>query len=424
LLLVPLLLCAATGALAVEELVDRIVVIVGDAPILESEVRAELAVFAADPATDSIPPGELRELVVQRLVDDRILLSKAKADGLAPSEEEIEDALDGSIDRMRSQFASETEFQAALQAENLTLEELRKRYRREVEKSLTVRMLIDGVIRPKAEVSDAEVHRFFDEHAEALPDLPERIRVAQIFLVPGASVEAESAAARELQTIRERVLAGESFEELARAHSDDPSASRGGDLGVFGRGDMDPAFETAAFALASPGDLSGLVRSRFGYHLIQLVEKRENKLRARHILKMLPSGEAEREAARRLGESLLDSLRAGADFARLARSKSDDRVSAARGGEVGVFALKDMTEDVRAILSGLGPGEISQVVEAADGFHVFRVLDRFPAGKPSFEEAREEARTAARNAKQQKAIQEYLAELRKEIFVERIDPLG
>lgn len=409
----------AAAAATAEEPVDRIVAIVDDSPILESEVAAELEIFAADPATDSLPRADLRELAIQRLVDDRILLAKAKAEALAPTEEEIEEALQGSIDRMRSQFPSEQAFQAALLAENLTLEELRRRYRREVEKSLTVRTLVDREVRGKSEVTDAEVRRFFDEHADGLPELPERLRIAQIFIVPGASAEAESVAVQGLRAIRERVLAGESFEDLAREHSDDPSAPRGGDLGVFGRGDMDVAFETAAFGLAAPGDLSEIVRSRFGYHLIQLAERVEDRVRARHILKTLPSGEAEWEAARREAGILVDSLRAGADFARVARENSDDRASAARGGEVGIFALKDMTEDVRAILGGLGVGETSDAVEAADGLHIFRVLERFPPGRPSFEEAREEARAAARSAKQQAALKEYIEELRRETYVER-----
>jgi peptidyl-prolyl cis-trans isomerase SurA len=416
------LLLLAFAAPAAAEEVDRIVAIVDETPILESEVRAELEVFAADPAADSLPPGELRELAIQRLVDDRILLSKAKAAGLAPSGEEIEEALDGSIERMRAQLGSESAFLAALQAEGLTLEALRKRYRSEIEKSLTVRMLIEQEVRPKVDVTDADVRKFFDEHAEELPLLPERLSISQIFLKPAASAEAESAAVRELASIRERALAGESFEELARTSSDDPSASRGGDLGFFGRGDMDPAFEAAAFGLASPGDVSGVVKSRFGYHLIQLVERKDERVHARHILKTLAAGEEGREEARRLGEALLDSLRAGADFGRLARRESDDRSSAVRGGEVGVFSLEDMTVEVRSILEGLQPGEISSLVEATDGFHIFRLLERLPEGRPSFEEAREQARAAAKSERQQEALQAYIAELRKEIYVRRVEP--
>ncbi|MFH1681839.1 MAG: peptidylprolyl isomerase [Candidatus Eisenbacteria bacterium] len=418
LLLVPL---AAGVPRAAAEEVDRIAAVVGDTPILESDVRAEAELLAADPSSSSLPPGEIRRLALRRLIDDQVLLAKAKAEGIAPSAEEIEDALDGSLERMRSQFPGEKEFQAALEAENITLEELRKRYRREVEKSLTARLLLDREIRPKTEVTDAEVRRFFEEHKDALPVLPERVALAQIYLKPAAGAIEESAAVRELEAIRERAAGGEDFGELARAHSEDPSASAGGDLGYFGRGDMDAAFEQAAFALASPGDISGVVETRFGYHLVQLVDRGEDRIRVRHILKTVPAGEEGLESARRLGEAILDSLRAGTGFAALARKHSDDRPSAARGGEIGIFAVQDMTDEVRAVLDGLEAGEASPLVEATDGFHIFLVLARFPEGKPSFEEAEGDVRAAARQAKQQQVYQDYLDVLRKEVHVEVIE---
>jgi len=416
-LFVPAALLAAC-VLRAEERVDRIVAIVGDTPILESEVLAEAELIAEDGASAALPPEEILKLALNRLLDDQVLFAKAKAEGISPAAEEVDESLEGALERMRSQFPGEREFLAALEAENVTLEELRKRYRREVEKSLTVRLLLERQIRPKSEVTDAEARRFFEEHEDALPVMPERLSLAQIYLKPAASAAAESTTVRELEAIRTRALAGEDFAELARAHSDDPSAAAGGDLGYFGRGDMESSFEQAALSLASPGDISGVVKTPFGFHLIQLVDRGEDRIRVRHILKTIRSGEEGVENARRRGEGLLDSLRAGADFARLAKAHSDDRPSAARGGEIGVFALGDMSDEVRAVLAELQAGEVSPLVEATDGFHLFLVRARFPEGKPSFEEAREEVRAAVRQSKQQQAYRDYVAALREEIHSE------
>lgn len=410
----------SSGA-AAEDRVDKIVAVVGETPILESEVLAEMEVYAADPSLARAPESEIRAVALRKLVEDRILIGKAEADGVGPTDEEIGEALESSIERMRSQFPSEQEFLAALTAENLTLGELRDRYRREVERTLTVRMLVEQRVRGKLDLTEADLKRFYDEHREELPVLPERYSLAQIFFEPSAAEDAGAKAGAELREIRERALAGEEFSALAREHSDGPSGPNGGDLGFFGLGDMDPAFETAAFALEKPGDLSEIVSTRFGYHLIQLVERSGERIRARHILKTVEAGSAGWEEARARAESIVDSLEGGAAFTRLARTYSDDPGSASRGGEVGVFAVSDMTDEVRRVLAALAPGENSGAVEASDGYHVFRMIARFPEGKPSLAEAREEIRRAARQRLQQELIRVYLEELRREIYVEILE---
>ncbi|MFH1276774.1 MAG: peptidylprolyl isomerase [Candidatus Eisenbacteria bacterium] len=404
-----------------EEPVDRVVAVVGETPVLDSEVLAEMEIYAADPSLRGTPSPEIRALALRKLVEDRILIAKAEEDGIAPSDEEVEEALGSSIERMRSQFPGEEEFLAALAAENLTLGELRDRYLREVERTLTVRMLVEQRVRGKLDLTEADLKRFYEEHREELPVLPERYSLAQIYFEPSAAAEAGAAATGELQELRERALAGEDFEALAREHSDGPSAPNGGDLGFFGPGDMDPVFEAAAFALGEPGDVSEIVRTRFGYHLIQLVDRSGGRIRARHILKTLEAGSEGWEEARIRAEAIADSLAAGARFARLARTYSDDPGSASRGGEVGVFAVSDMTDDVRQVLSALAPGENSGAVEASDGYHVFKLIERYPEGKPTLAEAREEIRRAARQSRQQELIREYLDELRREIYVEILE---
>lgn len=404
-----------------ERPVDRIVAVVGDTPVLESELRAEMEIYAAEPSLRGAPEKEIRSMALRKLVEDRILLDQAKTDGVAPSDEEVEDALQSSIERMRAQFPGEAEFQAALDAENLTLAELRDRYRREVERSLTVRMLVDQRVRGKTDITEADVQRFYDAHVSELPVLPERYQLAQIFVAPSAAAAAGDASVSELRELKARAEAGEDFAELAKAQSEGPSAPNGGDLGFFGRGDMDPTFEEAAFALLEPGDISDVIQTRFGYHLIQLVERNGDRIRARHILKTTVVGDEGWDEAKARAEALVDSLAAGADFGRLARAYSDDASSGTRGGEVGVFAVSDMTGDVRQVLTGLAPGESSGAVKASDGYHIFRVISRYPEGKPSIDEARDEIRRAARQEKQQKLIDEYIAELRQKVFVQVLD---
>jgi len=411
---VPLL----AGPAPAQELVDRIVAVVGETPLLESQLKEQLEVLRGDPSVQRLSEEEARELALQKLVEDEILLAKAKEEGLAPTSEEVEEALEGSLERMRAQFPTEEAFARALEAEGVTLGELRRRYRAEVEKTLTIRALVERDVRWKTEVTEGEARRFFDERQGDLPVLPERYSLAQIFIEPGLDESAETAVAEALAELGARVAAGADFAEMAREESDGPSAPRGGDLGYFGRGEMDPAFEEAAFALTEPGEVSDPVRTRFGLHLLQLVDRDGERVRVRHILKTIPAGEKGWGAARGQAYALLDSLEAGADFARLAADYSDDVSSASKGGVIGVFGLPDVSPEVQSALDGLGAGDISGVVEVEGGLHIFRVLAHYEQGKPSFEEAREEVLGAVRQSKQQRAYQEYIDSLRDEIYVE------
>jgi peptidyl-prolyl cis-trans isomerase SurA len=413
-----LLVPVFAGPAACEELVDRIVAVVGETPLLESQLQEQLEVLRGDPSVQRLSEEEARELALQKLVEDEILLAKAGEEGLAPTSEEVEEALEGTLERMRTQFPTEEAFQKALEREGVTLEELRRRYRAEVEKTLTIRALVERDVRWKTDVTEGEARRFFEERREELPVLPERYSLAQIFIEPGLDESAEAAASETLEALRSRISSGEDFAEVARKESDGPSAPRGGDLGYFGRGEMDPAFEEAAFALAEPGDMSDPVRTRFGFHLIQLVDRDGERIRVRHILKTIPAGEKGWAAARDQAHALWDSLQAGADFARLAETYSDDVSSAVKGGAIGVFALPDVSPEVQSALDGLRAGDISGVVEVANGLHIFRVLAHYEQGKPSFEDAREEVLVAVRQAKQQKAYQEYIDTLRDEIYVQ------
>ncbi len=311
-----------------------------------------------------------------------------------------------------------------MDVEGITLEDLRKRYAEEVEKTLVIRMLVDREIRPKVELSEAEVRRFFEDHAEEVPEFPERYVLGRIYIEPKATAEGESAAAAELREIAEQVEAGEDFGELAKIFSDGPSAPNGGDLGHFSRGDMDPSFEEAAFALSESRKLSDVVKTPFGLHLIQYLGGDGVRIHVRHILKRPQTGSDGRDEARVKARAIHDSLTGGEEYERLARAHSDDRSSAAQGGEVGTFAVSDVTPDMKAALDGVPVGGISEVVEAPDGFHIFRIIAFHPAGKPAFEEVRDEIRIAASQEKQQRFYDEYITKLREEFYVDIQDQEG
>lgn len=184
-----------------------------------------------------------------------------------------------------------------------------------------------------------------------------------------------------LAAIRDSVRAGADFAELARRHSEDPSvAQNNGDLGYFSGGRMIQAFEDQAYA-TPVGEVSDVFRTSFGYHILRVTDRRpaEAEIRASHILIGLgaDASAADSAAARALADELLGRIRAGEDFADLAREYSDDAASGARGGDLGFFGRDRMVapfSDAAYALEDVG--DVSDVVETRFGYHIIRLTDR------------------------------------------------
>ena len=206
----------------------------------------------------------------------------------------------------------------------------------------------------------------------------------------------------------EQIKNGGDFVALATEHSQDPgSASQGGYLGFFGRGTMVPEFEEVAFGL-EVGEVSELVQSPFGYHIIRVEEKQGDQVRARHILFLL---QKDSEAAQQRAMDLYRQVQNGADFAGLAREHSDYEETAPRGGFLGSFAKDNLPPDYEVVKS-LKPGEISLPVQIQSGWHIFRINDDTSA----LEEI-------AKQTRLEEMFRKKLAETREKLYVDiRLEP--
>lgn len=244
---------------------------VNEEPILWSEVDAEVARAAAQfqvnlsGADGEKQRAELSRLVLDQLIDQRLILQAARKRGVQVSEA----AVRAEIDRIKKSFGTEEEFQQALAQRGLTMEDVRRLLR----VNLTLRALMPLVA--KVDVPEAEVRKSF-ETRRAQFDQPEQARASHI-LIRVADPKQDARAKQTILLIQGRLAKGEKFADLARQYSEDPgSKDKGGDLGFFARGAMVKEFEQVAFSLA-PGQVSGPVRTQFGYHLILLHEKKPPK---------------------------------------------------------------------------------------------------------------------------------------------------
>lgn len=236
-----------------------------------------------------------------------------------------------------------------------------------------------------------------------------------------------------LNGIRSRILKGENFATLAILYSEDPgSAKEGGSLGFFGRGEMVPEFEAVAFKL-KPGEVSPVVRTKFGYHILQLVERRGDRVHCRHILIKPPVGNRELEAARRKLDSVRTEIAEGRlPFIDAVRKYSQDDESRSNGGMLmndntgtNSFTMDQLTPDVYFAIDKLQPGELSDpqpysAMDGSRGFRVFYLKSRTKPHQANLNDDYARIQSAALNMKRLEKVQEWFLRAKTRTFI-RID---
>jgi peptidyl-prolyl cis-trans isomerase C len=245
---------------------------------------------------------EFRKQVLDGLVDEELLFQDAKNRKLIAGK----DVVEAEVEKARAQFPSPEVFKEELAKNQLTEEGLRTLFSR----NLSIQGLVEQQVAAKLSISDAEVHDFYTGNTQAF-ETPERARARHILVQVAKDDDEKARAAKRAKAegLLKQLQGGADFEELARKSSDCPSAQNGGDLGFFERGQMVPAFETAAFAL-KPGELSGVVETQFGFHVIRgeeqaaagMVKEAEAAPQIREHLKSRKTEEAVRAHLKTLRE--------------------------------------------------------------------------------------------------------------------------
>jgi peptidyl-prolyl cis-trans isomerase SurA len=231
------------------------------------------------------------------------------------------------------------------------------------------------------------------------------------------SQEREEAARKRMADARNRITGGEAFADVAAEVSDDPTKARGGDLGWFSPGDLDPAFQTALDTLAV-GELSEPVRSRFGYHLIEVLERDGNRFHVRHILAQVEPTDEDVKRARAAAETARNRILAGASFEDVAKELSEDTLTRDKGGDLGWTPVQYLLPQVAAVLDSVDVGDTSPVVESDLGFHVFKVLNRRSGGEYAYDEIKDRLRGFLEQKELEKVYDDWLAAVRDSAYVE------
>jgi len=412
-LLIILLLGLALGSLSAE-LLDRIVAKVGSEVILMSDVQKQvLQMQAAGIEADKVNPS----LVLQEIIEQRLILQKAKELDIKLNEDSIRKYAESYIKQIKSKYPSPEAFNAELAASQITEAELLEYYTDMLRENALTEQLVDRFVTSQAVVTEADMRAFYEEHKDSLAVKPVTWKTGMIMRSVVASEQAVQGRLDEIRAIYQRLMNGEDFATVAAETSDCPSKARGGDLGFFGRGMMVKPFEDASFKL-SVGEISEVVRTEFGYHIIKVEEKRGEELRARHILKIIDPTLQDSLEVHQTMETVRQRILEGSPFSELATVYSEDVESVQDGGIIGEFDEAGMPELFQAVIMATPVGQPTQVLENEGMLYIFMRLEELPQRLYSYDEVKDEVGALLSRQKQMQAYDEWIASLAKESWVQ------
>jgi len=288
-----------------------------------------------------------------------------------------------------------------------------------ITESALTEQLVSKHISSKVKVTEKEMQQYYQSTKDTLAVKPVTWQLGMIMREVNPGEEAAAQKLSELQAILARLAKGEDFAGIATTESDCPSKAVGGDLGFFKAGMMVKPFEDAAFAL-NVGEVSGIVETQFGYHIIKLEEKRGNEIRARHILKALSATESDTNNERVLMESIRSRFAAGESFSSLALAYSMDPESKADGGIIGDFSEKEFPELFAAPIMQAPVGELTPVLENEGMLYLFIRLQEIPSRVFAYEEVKEQLRQFIFRQKQMEEYDKWMTNLKRESYVQII----
>ncbi|MBP7423213.1 MAG: peptidylprolyl isomerase [Sulfuritalea sp.] len=401
--------------------VDRVIAVVNDEAITAFELRARVTQTERQLRSQraQIPGREVLERqMLERMITDRVQLQFARETGLRVSDIELDAAIRRIAENNKLGLA---EFRAALERDGLVW----PKFREEIREEIVLSRLRDREVESRIVVSDGEIDNYL-ANPEPIEAGAQEANVSHIVIrIPEqASPDQLMRIGARAQSALDQLRRGEDFGKVAASFSDAPDGLTGGVMGMRPL-DRLPALYADALKKLKPGELSDILRSPAGFHIVKLVEMRGTgpakgpvalrQTRARHILIKVNQLVTEAEARRKL-VAIKERLDNGADFAEIARLNSND-LSAARGGDLGWLNQGDTVPDFEKAMDALKIKEVSAPIQSPFGFHLIQVLERRTEDATA-ERQRQTARQVLRERKADEAHQDWIRQMRDRAYVE------
>ena len=348
-------------------IIDRVVAVVGDFHVLQSDV--EQAYLQMKMPGGYIPPNARCEIFNQ-LIEQKLLMAQSKIDSVEVGPDQVEMQMESRLDYFISQFGDEKEMESYFEKSIYDIkDDLREAIREQMITQQVQSSIVEGV-----STTPSDVKSFYRSlHPDSIPYINTQVEISQILAYPSYSEEAIFEVKERLLELRKRVMEGEDFGTLAILYSEGPSASRRGELGFMMRAELDKAYATEAWSL-KPGQVSKIVESSFGYHIIQMIERRGDRANTRHIL-MRPKADAnaKQKAIHKLDSLAMEIRSDSLEFSLAAKIYSEDVKTNMNGGlivnpqtQAATFELDQLPTKDYYMIRNMEVGDITDPYESVD----------------------------------------------------------
>lgn len=409
--------------------VDKVVAVVGNNIVKLSDIENQYLQAKTQGLLSS--QGDLKCDVFEELLTQKLFLNQSRIDSVEVSEGEVEMQLARRMDFFINQIGSQERLEEYF---NKSMLEIKNDFRDPIREQLLTEKMQREVI-GEINVTPSEVKRFYKSLPEdSIPHIDSEIQYRQVVLYPPKNEEAVLDVKERLLELRQRILNGESFATMAVLYSEGPSATQGGELGYMSRGSLDPAYAKAAFSLQK-GGISKIVESEFGFHIIQLIDRRDDKVNTRHIIMKpkITTEDIEKSMSKLDSISKLiqnDSI----SFKMAARYFSQDEDTYLNGGIVinqnqqsmnfgsSSFHLDDLSPTEFNVIRDLEVDEISRSFQSVDDkqkkvFKVIKLISKTDPHVANLEQDYNLLKNMAKQMKQQELIQNWIAEKLKSTYI-------
>ncbi len=418
-----------SGAFAQQKIIDGIAAIAGEKIVLASDVETQYLQFRMQ---GNIQGGQkVRCDILQNLIIQKMLLHQAEVvDSIEVSDEQVEANMNQRIRYFVNEMGSEKKLEDYY---NKSIEDIKDEFREMIHEQMMVQQERD-LLTKNVNITPSEVRKFYERiPKDSIPMVPTEYVIGHIVKKPPIDPSVLNEARNRIKELRQRIIDGEKFSTLAILYSQDPgSAKNGGELGFYGRGELYPEFEAVAYNLKK-GEVSEVIKTKAGFHIVQLIERRGEQINVRHIL-ISPEPRVEDLAkAKKELDSIAKKIRKGdIDFEEAARKYSDNS-DAANGGIMinqktndKRFTAEDLEANVSNTVENLDVGGVSDAIpmQTDDNRKAYRIIYLQEKSEPHRANLERDYHTVKRWAEEQKKaekLQEWIKNQRKETYI-RINP--
>ncbi len=400
--------------------IDGVAAIVEEHLVLKSDLAQMLNMSIIqnkiDPSKEMEKIKSLEKSILESMIDQKIILKKAELDSVVINENEVDQALDQQIQMLISQAGGERKAEEAL-GQSI------KNFRREFWYEMRDRILSEKYQQQlinNVKITRADVLSFYETYKDSLPTIPLKAKVRHCLIKIKPSEDAKKSSYSFLENLKLKIEQGDLFSDLAKEHSEDPgSRNNGGELGWVKRGSLVKSFETVAFT--SPiNKITDPVESEFGFHLIETLKKKGDKILVRHILNIPKKTEKDNVLFFNFATTLKnDSIKTLEDFVLYTKKYSDDENTRKLGGNLGWIDPNSFSiPEIGLAIKYIKKGECSPPINSSAGYHLIWVEDFKKGGRPNLQDHWFDIESMSLNKKKMDWYQKWLEKSRKDIFIE------